>query len=198
MMLRTFLLAVIILMFTGCGSGFQILSIHPDTRTIEPSLVLDPNAVLKSKAFNNMDNIRFVFLSQCSSNPQFQNDYLMMMYDFFSKLGMQEMLTQAQMLSLIDKIGLSKEIQSLNDTISLRKIIEKTGPFLIIKCWCVHLGNAFWEHYFYIFDPSSNETLLEIKHRRTNWANSRNEIINPVLNYVVRWADESWRLSGKK
>jgi hypothetical protein len=183
--------------FLSCGgSAYQLVQLNAGERRISPSISLDKSSIITFVPSPKLDSAKFIYFVGATSNFE-GNKYTAMMNDLFKQLGL-SIVTQDQLIAKIADSKLDTIITNLQDKMQLRKLSKLIGPFLIVNTSCKVVGGSRFRHQVLIYDPEEPKMLLEIYHERTAWVSVKKEIVNPVLNKIIDWTEESRAASINK
>ncbi len=166
----------------GCMSFYNLpaenlaVTDYPSTHKIKPE------NILVQKKYGKPSDINFAFLKIDSSHePQKHYDFLARA---LSDLGIPAIYTEEDIVENIISRGLDVHSTSTSDLLSLKRLADSMGKFIVVESEIKFIYSARWENYLKVVDASIPETLLEIREGDVVWSNFDKEISYPNANLL--------------
>ena len=109
----------------------------------------------------------------------------------FLDMGFSKVLNSEQFSSLIIDSGLSREIPSISDKVSLHRASQVLGKFLIFDFTIYNTGYSWFRQKLLVSDAFTSDTLLEFNRHKILWSDYDAELVYPLQNLIKRWVDDS-------
>jgi hypothetical protein len=174
---------------SGCAITEPIPDVDFSKNGFATSSVINPKAIEINKPYNNIERVNFVVLNT-KSNVVY-DQYTNFLKSSLEKIGFKKAYTESEFAKLIIEKDIHKKIGATYDLVSLYKIYEELGEFLVIVASLNHVGDTWWENLLVITDPQASETIVKIREREICWASAQKEFFYPNANFLNDWYKSS-------
>ena len=171
---------VSLFVLSGCSTTYKIPKQSLLDGPYPTNSSLRPSEILVQKEYDGLDKVAFaVTKTESTFKPQEQEAFL---ENALGELGIGKVLTEDELVAKIIAEGLDTEVSSASDLISLKKLSETFGNFLVIEWTTDFIGYANWKTELTVIDPAVPEKILEIRKSGVVVLSFDIEFTYPVVN----------------
>lgn len=177
---------VVTVVLTGCGA-YKVRDVDPKTGLYPALVTIDRKNVDVFEPLAGYSDRKFVYLQVIGG--QDVQKFAAFVEDFLQKNGFPPTLYKRDLAKMVVKAGLAESVTNLSDPISLNKLAQEVGPYLVISCRDIGRYGESME--VVIFDPVEMEPALSVHRSGSTWLEKDREFTYPVFNIVLDWVKES-------
>ncbi len=140
--------------------------------------------MIKDEPYKNISRVNFVVINTDSTVEPAR--YKELVKYSLNSLGFKEIIDKEEFAHRIIEKGIP--VSSSSDLVSLRKIADVLGPFLVIDSSMMQSGSAgYWISTIRITDPETSSILLEAERRGMTLIDADKEYTYPIMNVLRSW-----------
>ncbi len=182
---RFFLALGLVSVLGGCSQAYMLPDVDLTQADLPESAAIPEDAFFVKKPHPDVKSVQFVVLLANSSEDPV--GYENLIRESLTRIGFARVLSRNEYTKFLISSGLYKDVSSTFDPISLYRVAESVGPFLVMTFDLHHGGNAVWHNRVQIYDPTMSELLLKFEYDRLNWMSLNYEFVYPAVNEVRDW-----------
>ncbi len=188
---KLFIPVVVIALISSCTT-FKSAEVDPNTGQFESFSVVSDDEIKVYKPLAGVKTLPFVYLRTASKD--YSGEFEAVVRDSVGKMGFPRVVSEYELAKLVIARGLTGDVPSLRSPLSLHRLSQAIGPFLVADFRVGRLSDIRIGFDVVIIDPVSADIVFEASRRKVAWADFDKEIIYPMMNAVKRWFDESAKL----
>lgn len=184
---------VMSLLLSGCAT-YSSSRIDEKTGMYERNSVADPAWITKSVSGVDFSRYTYVYLQTRTNFYPARFEYYVRHALF--RNGFARVLNEQELTSLILDTPRLASINSLSDSVAVRRLSDLSGPILRVSYSSTGQGARNYTD-FSVHDLSTGELLFQIKFDKVIWTDSEKETMQPVLNAFKVWVDQNRAATGR-
>jgi hypothetical protein len=172
------------LMVSACSSTLKATELNTDGRFATGSQVYADGITVK-KPYEATRYKKLVVMLPFTENKTI-NDF------YFQSLVNSKKFDQVLDSAGVEKMVISQKIENVTDAssvLSLNKMAQTTGPFLIIKPYAEYKGGYNFIASIEAIDAESAEVVFRAEKKAFNWAGLDKPLFYPIFNALLDWID---------
>lgn len=168
----------------GCSSSGQIRQLN-NSGIFPASAQMAPSEVKVAKAFDG----KYKQMAYLLVNTETESRDTKFLVRLVKDSGVfQKTIEIPDMERLIIERQLQGQVSGTTDLISLSKVQQKIGPFLIVEPVVEWSGGYNHTATIKAIDPASGETVLHLEKTAFNWSGLDDPLTYPVMNAFLQWS----------
>jgi len=194
--LRLLALILFVLSVSACSTHHLVKPIDMQTGKFSSYEQISEADIKIYKPIDHFDKVPFILLRAYAYHEP--EKHYKFMVDSLKLLGVENVMSDADLTKLIIKNNLSAQVNSLKNPIALNNLSKIVGPFLILEFVTIPKYGSVWEQALIVSNPFSVESVLRMERTKTYMMHYDNEFNYPVLDLLNSWVKESKELSKTK
>lgn len=180
-------------LLSGCAT-YSSSRIDEKTGMYEGNAVADPAWITKSVSGVDFNRYAYIYLQARTNFYPARFEYYVRHALF--RNGFARVLNEQELTSLILDTPRLASINSLSDSVAVRRLSDLSGPILrVLYSSTGQRARNYTD--FSVHDLSTGELLFQIKFDKVIWTDSEKETMQPVLNAFTVWVDQNRAATGR-